>query len=319
MIPQTFGEMCSQVQNFIQDDSNTTREIVKTEINNAYVRHSRQHDWPELIVELNEGITSTASTSYLALPGDCSQIIQIADKVNDRVFSSKTLSANRADGISNIDTNTAVYYYSELGYLPIRRPLSVDDTVEITVPNTALTIEVDVKITGLRASPEIVDDDTIKTSTTTVVGGAITFREGWSIHSIATNGTHDNDYIEIRETTSNNVLAHIPKRRKQSQYYVIQFQGRPSTSNSLNVIYKKGVNRLEDADDVLMIPDLAEAIVEEAIANMRQYDKKYQQAGAHIRDANDHRDAVLSERRLQGAHHRQMRPDFRGRGLFRGY
>jgi len=321
MIRMTLGEMIKEVGSFISDTSPDSVAIIRAKINQNYDQIARMHPWRELMGFINEGMTFVADTNYLALPGDAQEIIQLSDKTSNYTLQRKQLTHMVQDNINIVDSSgSQVLTYSDLGYQATKRPLSIDDKVEIVGELTTDT-SVEVRISGLRSDPEVEDRETIITNSDdsqTGVTGAITFREGWSIRSLSVNQPL-NGYIEIRENaTGTNVLAHITELRKDSQYLVLQFQNPPASADNLNVIYKKRVSPLQKDDDVPVIA-ASEAIVESTIAAMRRYEEQYSQAREHERLSGNLIGAAVVGQKSSERTSFQSRPDRRSRRFVRGY
>jgi hypothetical protein len=315
----SFADLVEAVREFVQAPE-TVLPIIRREVNAEYKRLARSANLSETQGYLNESVALVSGQAYLALPGDAVGIVSISDKTNEFSLRRKDLKHALQDAVYRIDTTGDVLYYAELGYRATKRPLSVNDQVRIQA-SAGLTIEATVRVRGLQATTNIPTFDTLTTSGTSGVDGTEQFRLGWSIDSIGTDGTVDAGYITITEkTTTANVLGYIPKGEKQSRFYVLHLENPPDAGDNLNIVYLKGLRDLEVDDDVIAIPEMAEAIVEGAIAKMRMHDRAYDQGAMHASTALQHRQAVLFERESkgeQGAH--QARPDLRGRGFRRAY
>ena len=256
--------------------------------------------------------------AYLALPGDCAHIESIVDHTNDIAYNNKSLVKLERDHVPTALTNGRVEYYSILGDYPIKAPLSVADTLRFT-PSAALGAEIDIRIHGLLDDPEIEGKDSIATSSTTPVDTTETFREGWSIHAIGTDGAVDNGYITITETTSGTVLGHLAVGRKFTSYHVLQFENPPDTSNTLSIVYKRRLVDLVDDDDVLPVPSMADALKDAVVARMRMQDRKYDQAGVHLGASRNELSAIFSERDMSSGQTHQLRPDFTAKARRAGF
>lgn len=315
MITQSFAEIYTQVQNFIQDTTSGTLTIIKDEINKEYERLAASYLWPELNGFLNESVTWTADQAYLALPADAAELLTAHDKTNDYTLINRSLGRLIEENVSTFDNATSVLYYAELGVKAIKRPLSVADKIQVLSETAGDTQTI--RVVGLRDSPEVRQAESIVLNGTTAVDSAVTYREGWSIDSLSTNGSPAG-VITIREkTTPGNVLAHLPIGEKYTAYYVIQLENPPSTADTLTITYKKRVFRMSNDNDAPIIP-VSQVLVENVKGLMRQYDKKYVQGDVHLREGQRVLSAILSERKLQSDKKFQFRPEKRFK-LWRAY
>lgn len=315
----SFADVYEQVQRFIQTNEDSVLKVIKDQVNREYARIAYSNNWPELRGILNEAIQTVSGQQYLALPADVASIESISNKAQDIVYRDRSLSTLVRDNLATFGNGGTPYYYSILGLKATLRPLSQADKLRV-VPSATLGNEISIKSHGLRSSPEIPEYDQFTTNGISAVSGTVTYRQGWSVDSIGTDGVVSSYISIVEDATPATILAHIPKGEKQSLYTIILFENTPGSADDLTVVYKKRVPPLVDDDDVLLFPDVAPAIIEAVIGKMRQYDRKYEQADRHMRDSEREQAAILAERRVQGATIRQFRPPPRWeRGMRRGY
>ncbi len=305
MIQLSFAEIYGQVQAFMQDTSAGTLTVIKSEINKEYERVAAAREWPELTTELNESINYVSGQNYLALPGDCTQLLALSDKTNSWSVSNKSLIHLIEDNISRLDIASDVIYYANLGLKATRRPLSVADMVE-ALSESASDTAISVRVSGLRDTFLVNDAETIALNGTTAVAGTLTYRIGWSIESFSTNGSPVG-IVTLREKTADTVLGYIPKGSKESRFFIIRLMSVPAGTDALNVIYKKNVRRLTNDNDAPVLP-IGNYLVEQVKGTMRQFDRKYLQAREHGGAAANIMGSILAERRMQGNEQKQARP-----------
>lgn len=312
----TFKNMYERLQDFVRDHSAQTLVEIKAELNTEYQRLTEGAKWNELVKTIESDIQLVANQGYLALPGDCDHVDLIADETNDNVYVDKSWPKMVQDEISTKDSAKSPRFYSQLGRRPTKRPLSADSAVTVLKEQSGNDIVV--RIVGLRADKEIPAYEDITTSGTTPVAGSITFRKGWHIDMISIpDPTADNDIITVREGAT--VIADIPDGQRSPQYFIVRFDGVPTTANTLTVVYKRAIGQLIDDDDVPLVPRLGEAIVEATKGKMREADKKYTQAETHRSNARALIASMQSNRELQPKKRRQFRPDFTGKCLRREF
>lgn len=313
----SFGSIQGYIQAFIADDSTATLAVIKEEINREYRRLAVSREWPGLTCYLTAGTTTVSGQTYMALPGDCAQLVAMTDPTNLTIFRELGKRQLIEDNVATISDSRRVVEFTHMGEHPIRRPLSVADTLQFT-PASALSAEADIRVRGLLDDQDHEGESAITTSGTTPQDTSQTYRAGWTIHSIGTNTKVSQD-IEIAETTSGTVLGYIPARHRASNYQIIVWEGAPDTSDTLQVIYKRRVRELVDDDDVILDPNMEDALTEAVLARMRFYDRKYDQGAAHLSRSNTDVETFFGEKRQIGTGQAQLRPDFRGRGQRFGF
>ena len=296
--------------------SEVASKIATRWLNRSYLELARSKDWRELRGYLDTGISMAADQAYLALPGDAAELQGISDKDRDYVLVKKTARRLLEDRVSLLDQSASpTLFYTELGRRATSAPLSVDDTVQVTT-EVAGDSSVDVRVVGLRSSPEILDSETILTHAsapnTTGVDGSLSWREGWSIQSISVS-TPLSGYVTVTETTdTGNVLAHIPKDMQEASYLIILLGNPPAEATNIRVLYKKRVVDLCDDSDTPVIP-VSDAMVEMTIAALRRHREQYQQANQHDGLAQRALGAAATEHDMHTANGMQATPDLRGR------
>lgn len=315
-----FADVYGQIQRYIQNTDTSVLTIIKEVINNEYHKLLLEKPWDEMIQPDGKTWQLTSGQNYLAFRPDIRAIIQISDLDNDYVFQKKTLRQTIGDNLQLYSTKSRLIYYSELGFRPIRQTLSGATSLRVTAENSADT-SIEVRIRGMRSDVAIPQTESITTDGedgTTPVNGTVSFGSQWGIDSIGTNTAPANGYIQIQENNAGAAtIAYIPKGEKQSLYYILHFENPPATNVQIHVIAKKRPPQLVDDDDPLVVPDLAPALVQKVLSEMRRYDRQYDQALAHAAESRGHINAVLNERELQADRRYQVRPDFTGRGLWR--
>lgn len=316
MIPMTFTDICREITEFIQDDSPKVLSVIKAEINKEYERVAMSSYWRELRAFKNEVITFTAGQAYLALPSDCAFVQYVGNKADDYTLRNMTLEAMSEDFLDQIDDSGTPYRWAELGESAIRAPLSAADEIEVLSSSTSDTNQM-IRITGLKNSPEIIRVEELTLNGTTVVTGAITWQQGFSIHSITSDDLTIGE-VTIRQESTDVSLAHMAPGDKVTSYFMIRVENPPDSADALLVIYKRKIRPLVNNDDAPSIP-VGKYLVEAVIRKMRQYDRKYDEARDHDRQARDIMGAILSERGMQSKRSRQIRPDFSGRLLRREF
>jgi len=319
MIHKTFSDIHGAIQDFIHDDTAATLVVIKRAVNLEYGRLADAVDWPELRGVINESSTTTAGQAYLALPGDCAHVRQIANKTQEITYHEKGLENAVSDKIATFNTQGTPYFYSTLGIKPTKMPLAADQTIW-TASEDALGVSIAHRVGGLNSN----DDQFAESITsngadgTTRVVSTATYRHGWSIDTFGTSKVLAYGLIMYDAASSGNEIARIKVGYQQSRYYIIQFEQPPSSTDNLHIIYKKSVPPMINNDDLPMIP-VADVLIEAAIGKMRQFDEQYSQSSMHKRDASDQLAAILSAKDLQREQVLQMRPRFRGRGIGRAY
>ncbi len=294
--------------------------MIKDIVNHEYQELARRYDWEELLQKLDSNIQLVAGVAFLALPADAvADVDQISNKDKQFTYINKSSVQNQLDDIARATSQGTPIIWTNRGILPIKQPLSANDTVTLSNVNAADDTNV-CHVSGL-SSTDLVVDEAIATAT----GGTNsihTYRAGFSIRSFSCDveptNTAGNFYQLVETTTPANVLAQIPPNRNKSGYVIIEFNQRPTGADNVVVQYKAKISRLI-ADDDAPIMDVGDILVEMAIAKMREYDKDYRQAQVHKNNALVKTQSLLAERDLQRNKVRQMRPDFRLRGLNRGF
>lgn len=307
----TFGDMKSSVIETINESSPRFVSMAARQINAHYKRIAKLPEHEEdLKAWVAETFTYVADKPYLALPADCAIPLKIADLDNDWVLQRRDLENLLEDYVRDINLTTGnIIYYASLGYQATKAPLSANVGIDIFDESTD-DKSVEVHIKGLRASPEIEDRETITTNATdgtTVTSGTVTWRAGWSIHSISTSAKL-NGYIEIGEqSTTGNVLAYLTKDKPESRYFVIQLQTAPSSANNLRIQYKRRVLDMVDDDEIPLIDD-SDAIIEAAIASIRRFQDRYSQAREHDAVSRSFLASTTAEQKGRAASVHRTRP-----------
>ena len=314
----TYAEMVRQVQHLVQDSSPNTEVVIREQLNLEYLERAKQSDWKELQRRRTENIQVIAGQAFLALPGDCQRISSIHDTSQDITFFPSSVDQVTQDNLPSISSTGTVVFYSEIGRFPIKRPLSQDDTVVVTNTNAADDGK-QVFLSGTNSIGNYHDESVaVATAGTTSVN---TYEEGWSIVTFATNepptASAGNAYV-LTQTTGGAVLGEIVPGQVQNKYMVIQFDQVPASTSNLIVIYKRKPRILVNDFDTPIV-DISDAIIEGTVARLRMFDQSYQQASFHKQIADQKVFTELKERDHQKNTKRQVRPDFRLRGLRRGF
>lgn len=311
----TFKEIVDQVADTVQAHGADRREAIRNHINNAYLKISRERDWDELLV-VDETLAYTIGNKYLALPGDADEVYMVGTKTNDHPLRYTDVRLMARDNLAGTDTNSTVVEFSAIGHRAVQKPIP-DATLTVTVEssNAGDTTQT-VRVRGLTTNG-LINSETISLNGTTPVAGTLNWRQSWSLHGISLN-TECTGTITVKESDGSTAVALIPPGEKMSRHYILLLANPPSTAESLFVTYKRAVQRLIRDEDVPIIP-VQDYLIEWATGKMRQVERKYAQAGQHFTEARGNVESVLSGKRVQADGHKQMRPDYEGRGIYRGY
>ncbi len=324
----SFKDMYDNVLAFMQTSSSDTTSLalVKSEINRVYERIATEYDWDELWDHkgLDDTYTVTSGTPYLALPSDCQHVKEIYNKSKNLSYLPQSMRHLVRDNIDTLATNGAIdSFFTIQGRSATTKPLPENgDVIEVRSDNAADTSQT-VRIVALRvpgATPpkENRVEDSVGLNGLTWVAAADTFQQGWSIDSISCDATRVGS-VEVREQTSQVIISAIPPEEKQAQYTIVRFENPPDAADEIIIYYKKRVNFLSNDNDAVIIPDIAQVIIEEVKGSMRQFNKKYQQGGVHLSQASRSLGAVLKDRKMNAPVNRQARPNFCGRDIRRAY
>jgi hypothetical protein len=320
----SFAEMVTAIRDYVSAQDSQV-ELIKTEINLAYKDLARNHNWTELHTYLDSNVTAAitlvSGQAYIALPADAIQLLGVSDITNDYPLEEISGREIVEDNVTLLDTNGQVLKYANLGPKPIKRPLSVADTVDVITESSSDT-SVDVRISGLRNDVDLKDRETITTASSTpqstAVTGALTYKKGWSIHTISV-GPGLNGWVRVREsTTTTNVLAEVTEHERNPEYVIMFLENPPDSAPNLSLVYKRDVLVLVDDDDRPEIP-VDRVIIETVRGKLRQVDRAYDMAANHFIGASQALESALSQRKAQSPRRFQIRPDTKRRGLRRAY
>lgn len=240
----TFKNTVDQIQELIKRQGGTAYETkIKNWVNHSYRRLYDRFIWRDA-VEFDLAVTTVVGQAEYILSKDVSKVIQITDRVNDRVLDGMNGPILNDRFVSTIDVQGQVDGWAPVGVTQYSTQMSTSDTLAVVSSDAddTATVTINGKVAGER------DFETITLTGTTAVTTTKTFQ---SIESIAKSAVTEG-IVDITETIATTSVCKLAPGEKVSYYQVIRFVRVPGTIATLYMTHKKAFRLMVNDNDTPM-------------------------------------------------------------------
>jgi len=268
----TFGEIYNQASRVVQDPTSSFISMIKEEINDYYVMAAKRTDWRELRRLVTSGISFTAGAGNLYLPRDVGKIIAIVDNTNNRWLDQYPMDFILYASPAFYDEEGTAIAYSPIGFLGREADFSSSAELIRAVSSSSSDTTQTVRLV-VKDSNGLEREDTLSLNGTSNVDTANTWDDLLSVScDDAKQGV-----VTISGVTSGTVYVRLASGEKTFRTQVLRLYQPSEDANSIALLYKKAVRRMQNDDDVPEIP-IGEYLRKIAISKGYQFDGDKQNA-----------------------------------------
>lgn len=270
----TFKGMYSKVTSFVQDTSATFQTIVKDSIGQKYEEIASAYDWSALR-RLRSDLTWNSASPYFYLPAEAAVILCIVDTQTNIPLDPARFEEILYGDPAVFDQQGLAVRYGEAGEMGRMVDFHTAAEAIRVVSSSAADTNLIIRIMG-RLANEVEVSVPLTLNGTTNVDSTDLFAE---LSSGSIEDSHVGT-ITISGVTSGLVYARIAPSEKTAYYKRLRVSRPPTSANLLAVLYKKGVRKLINDQDMIEIP-IANYLVEIGKSVGHEYHRRLQEAEYH--------------------------------------